>query len=746
MKNVSPVVRGWLSFAIGFIVAYIIGIGLVFVASGSLTYIHLIPVLLAGITGAASYSWGVSGFSPLTKGLAWLILGTLTGFALGLVVDFVVQGSLDWAAPTASLFALLFGFTAFFLGVAGFNAVSKGLIWQISGTLLGAIFISVIRVLMGLTWKGPFLFTEPAWVLGGFMGVLFFLGGNGAVSEWFKWARGIDTPELHEEHYTGWEKYLHISLDHKVIGIQYTVTALFLISVGGLFALIFRTELAASQLQFLTMDMKLFGQNGPQLYNTFMSLHGMIMIVSILLGMAGITNFVVPLLLGAQDMAFPRLNAFAFWVSVPAAVLLLMSLILGGFDTGWTGYPPLSVRAPVGMQMFFLGVFTAGWSSILGALNVLVTVVRMRSKGMTAFRMPIFVWAAIATSIIALTATQFIGLSFQLVMFQRLFGMGFFDPAKGGNPVLFQHLFWFYSHPAVYVFVLPGLGVISELLPVFARKPLFGYRWIAMSSLAIALVGFLVWAHHMFTSGMNEYLRVPFMYSTLLVAIPTGVKFFSWVATLWKGKIWAPTPMLFVLGGIVVFLLGGLTGPPNATVSTDLHLQDTYFIVGHFHDTIFGGFVFPFFAALYYWFPKATGRRMNETLGKLHFWLMTPSFFILTFGMMRIGLLGMRRRIVDYDPALHFDSTHLILTIMGFLIALSVLIFIYNFFNSIKHGEKAEGNIWNSRSPEWQVPSPMPTHNYAQPFEVVGEPYDYGLPGGSKYVEFMAPAVKSKHK
>ncbi len=623
------------------------------------------------------------------------------------------------------------------------TALARGLFWQLIGTLVGAGLVTGIRAAMGLNATDIFFFTEPAWVLGGFLGVLFFLAGNGSVSDWYKWARGIDTPEHHEERYTGWEKYLSVSLDHKVIGIQYVVTALALISIGGLFALIFRTELAQSQLQFLTVDMKLFGQNGPQLYNTLMSLHGMIMIVSILLGIAGIINFVVPLLLGAQDMAFPRLNAFSFWIAVPAAVLLLMSLVLGGFGTGWTAYPPLSARAPVGMQMFFLGVFTAGWSSILGALNTIATVVRMRSKGMTAFRMPIFVWASIATSIIALTATQFIGLSFQLVMFQRLFGMGFFDPAKGGNPVLFQHLFWFYSHPAVYVFVLPGLGVISELLPVFARKPLFGYRWIAMSSLAIALVGFLVWAHHMFTSGMNEYLRVPFMYSTLLVAIPTGVKFFSWVATLWKGKIWTPTPMLFVLGGIVVFLLGGLTGPPNATVSTDLHLHDTYAIVGHFHDTIFGGFVFPFFAALYYWFPKATGRRMNETLGKIHFWLMTPAFFVMTLGMMRIGLLGMRRRIVDYDPALGFDNTHLVLTIMGFLIALSVCIFIYNFFNSIKNGEKAEGNVWNSRSPEWQVPSPMPTHNYDQPFEVVGEPYDYGLPG-SKYVEFAAPA-KSKH-
>ncbi len=624
------------------------------------------------------------------------------------------------------------------------TALMRGLLWQFLGTLTGAGLVTGIRALMGLSVTDKFFFTEPAWVLGGFFGVLAFLVGNGVTGDWIKWSRGIDTPEHHEEHYSGWEKYFNVSLDHKVIGIQYTVTALVLISLGGLFALIFRTELAQSQLQFLTQDVTIFSQTGPQLYNTLMSLHGMIMIVSILLGVAGVINYVVPLLLGAQDMAFPRLNAFSYWIAVPAAILLVMSLILGGFDTGWTGYPPLSARAPVGMQMFFLGVFTAGWSSILGALNLIVTVVRMRAKGMTAMRMPIFVWAAIATSLISLTATQLIGLSFQLVMFQRLFGMGFFDPPKGGNPILFQHLFWFYSHPAVYVFVLPGLGVISELLPVFVRKPLFGYRWIAMSSLGIALVGFVVWAHHMFTSGMNEYLRVPFMYSTLLVAIPTGVKFFSWVATLWGGKITTPTPMLFVLGGIFAFLLGGLSGPPNATVSTDLHLQDTYWIVGHFHDTIFGGFIFPFFGAIYYWFPKAVGRRMNETLGKIHFWLMTPSFFVLTLLMMRVGLLGMRRRIADYDPALGFDTYHLIMTVMGYLIGISVAIFLYNFFNSIKNGEKAEGNVWNSRSPEWQVPSPMPTHNYDRPFEVIGEPYDYGLPN-AEYIRFLEPE-KSKHK
>ena len=673
--------------------------------------------------------------NPVGKGLLLLVIAGAVGYGIGLGLDLLITGALNYAGSVSAAFALLFAVTAFFFGVYGYRGITRGLVFQVVGTMLGALLISGIRALMGSdNIFGTYLFSEPAWVFGALVGVVAFLFGVGVVGDWMQWARGIDTPEHHEDP-PGGGKYFDVSLDHKVIGIQYTITALVLIAIGGTFALIFRTELAASQLQFLTTTFKLFNQTGPQFYNTIMSLHGIIMIISILLGISGLMNYAVPFLVGAHDMAFPRLNAFAYWVSVPASVLMLMSLVLGGFDTGWTGYPPLSARAPVGMQMFFLGVFTAGWSSILGSLNVIATVVRMRAKGMTAMRLPIFVWASVATSIIALTATQLIGLSFQLVMFQRLFGMGFFDAARGGNPVLFQHLFWFYSHPAVYVFVLPGLGIISELLPVFVRKPLFGYRWIAMSSLGIALVGFTVWAHHMFTSGMTEYLRVPFMYSTLLVAVPTGVKFFSWVATIWGGKIETPTPMLFVLGAIIVFLMGGLTGPPNAAIALDLHLHDTYFIVGHFHDTIFGGFVFPFFAAIYYWFPKATGRRMNEFWGKVHFWLMTPSFFVLTLGMMVVGLKGMRRRIVDYDAALGFDFTHLLMTIGGFLIALSVLIFIINLFHSIKHGEKAEGNLWNSRSPEWQVPSPMPVHNYDVPFEVVGEPYDYGLKD-SKYVEF----------
>jgi cytochrome c oxidase subunit 1 len=598
----------------------------------------------------------------------------------------------------------------------------RGFFWEIIGTAFGIGFVTLVRVLMRLpAWK-----TEPAVVVGALFGALFFLYGVGVLDDWIKWAAGEETPEREEDASLGWRRYFGVSLDHKVIGMQYLTLALILFAVGGMFALIFRTDLAEPSSQFLT----------PIEYNTLMSLHGIVMIIGILIGISAIMNYTVPLLIGANDMAFPRLNAFSFWIAVPAGVILLSSIFLGGFDTGWTGYPPLSLRAPLGIQMFFLGVSLSSFSSILSALNILASVIRLRAKGMTPFRMPIFVWAAIATSVISLTATQLIGLAFQMSMLERLLGMGFFDPIKGGNPVLFEHLFWFYSHPAVYVFILPGLGLISELLPVFVRKPLYGYKWVAMSSLGIALTGFLVWGHHMFAAGMAEYLREPFMYSTLLVSVPTGVKFFSWVATIWKGKITFPSPMLFVLGGIVVFLIGGLSGPPNATVSTDLMLNNTYYIVGHFHDTLFGGYVFTLFAALYFWWPKMTGRRLNETLGKLHFWLMGPAMLVLTLVMMRVGLLGMRRRVYNYDTALGLEPYHVVMTIAGFLIGLSVLIFFINIFITMKKGEIVTGNIWESRSPEWQVPNPMPIHNYEREFEVVGEPYDYGLPG-SRYIKFL---------
>lgn len=604
----------------------------------------------------------------------------------------------------------------------------RGLLWQILGTALGFAFIMLIRAILGLE-----VWLEPAWVLGGVVGTIFFMIGLGAFTDWYRWARGEETPEPDEiEETPGWGRYLGLSFDHKVIGIQYAVTSLILLAVGGLFVLTMRVELAQSGIQVF--------KDAFVYFNTLIGLHGIILIGSMLLGGAAIGNYTVPLLLGARDMAFPRLNAFAFWLAVPAAVLILFSLALGGFETGWTGYPPLSVTGPLGIQTFFIGVYVLGWSSILGGLNLIATTLRMRTPGMTLFRMPILVWGILATTIITLTATQLIGLSFQLVLFERLLDMSFFTPAGGGNPILFQHLFWFYSHPAVYVFVLPGFGVISELLPVFVRKPLFGYKWIALSSLGIAVVGFLVWAHHMFTSGMEEYLRVPFMYSTLLVAVPTGVKVFSWTATIWMGRLRFATPMLFITGALIIFLTGGLTGPPLGVVASDLHMHDTYFVVGHFHSTMFGGYVFPFFAAIYYWFPKVTGRRMNETFGKVHFWLMFPAFMVMSLGQMWAGLMGMRRRIVDYDPALGIDGMQMAVTIAGFVIALSVLIFFINLIYSVRRGEVAAGNVWESRSPEWLVPSPAPVHNFPAPVQVIGEPYDYGLPSSPGYVQLGSPA------
>lgn len=590
----------------------------------------------------------------------------------------------------------------------------RGLVYQVIGTLLGIVIAMMFRLLMGLeAWK-----SEPVLVAGAVLGTFFFMFGTGVLNDWLKWARGQDTPEASlESEVEGIKRYLHVSFDHKVIGIQYGVTSLIVLMTAGLFAMIFRTELAQPGLQFLT----------PDGFNTLMSLHGIVNIGGILLGVGAMSNYLVPLMIGANDMAFPRLNAFAYWINIPGIIMLLSTILLGGIDAGWTGYPPLSANlAKIGFSMFFLGVYLIGISSILGGVNLITTIIRLRAPGMTWYRMPIFVWSVLATSLIALTATQLIGLSFQMVLFERIFGMDFFNPEQGGNVLLFQNLFWFYSHPAVYVFVLPGLGVISELLPVFARKPLFGYKWVALSSMAIALVGFFVWAHHMFTSGMASFLRVPFTYTTLLVAVPTGVKFFSWTATIWRGKLNFKTPMLFVLGAISIFLLGGLSGPPNATVATDLHIHDTYFIVGHFHATMFGGYIFPFIAAIYYWYPLITGRMYSERLGKISFWLILLGFYAQSLFQMQAGLLGMRRRIADYDPGLGIDFQHLLISIAGFVVGTGVLVFVVNLVRSARHGEIAQPNPWRSRSPEWQISMPVDAHNYEEPFEVIGEPYDYG--------------------
>ncbi|MBK7176279.1 MAG: cbb3-type cytochrome c oxidase subunit I [Chloroflexi bacterium] len=615
------------------------------------------------------------------------------------------------------------------LGIIINSAYVRGLIGQAIFTFAGIGLVGGIRSAMGLETN-----VEPGVVLGAILGVIGFLLFAGVLTDWLKWIAGKKTPLRHgvPEGKPGWSRYLNVDVNHKVIGIQYGYTSILVLLVGGIFALVFRLELAQPGIQLLD----------AKTYNTLFSAHGIVMIASILLGVGAMTNYLVPLMIGASDMAFPRLNAFSYWVGIPAVVLILSGMVVGGWDTGWVGYPPLSLRAPLGVVLFLMGFYLNGLSSIASSINLLVTVSFMRAKGMTPFRMPIFVWAAVATSLIQFTATQTVGVALTLNVMERVAGLTFFNPTNGGDPVLYQHLFWFYSHPVVYVFVLPGLGIISELLPVFSRKPLFGYKWIALSSLGIAFVGFLVWAHHMFTSGMNDALRIPFMMATMFVAIPTGVKFFSWVATMWEGKLSFETPMLFVLGAISVFLIGGVTGPILGTIPTDLHLHDSYWVVGHFHATMFGGFIFPFFAAIYYWFPKITGRMYKESLGKLHFWLMVPGFWIMSLGQMQIGLLGMRRRIVDYEAVLGVQGTQVLITIAALVIGWSVLIMVYNLVSSARSKEMAVTNPWGSRSPEWQIPYPVPEFNYDVPFEVVGDPYDYGL-DGSEYVHTQTAPVPS---
>ncbi|MEK7848294.1 MAG: cbb3-type cytochrome c oxidase subunit I [Chloroflexota bacterium] len=593
--------------------------------------------------------------------------------------------------------------------------IVRGVIAGLAGTGVGMAVTMLVRLALGL----PAWSAGPVTAVGTVVGVLFYLGGLGACSYWWGRVRGRPDEEHPRPVQPRWARYFGPDTNHKTIGIQYMVTSLLVIIVAGIYQLIARLETAQPGMQVLQLST----------YNSLISLHGIMMLGAVLLGISGMMNYLVPLMIGARDMAFPRLNALSYWITVPAVFLLLFSLPAGGFDTGWTAYPPLSVRAPLGIQLMLLGFYLVGWSSILGSINFLTTIFKMRAPGMGLFRMPIFVWATLATAILQLIFTQFVGVAFLMVLLERLLGLGFFNPDKGGNVILFQHLFWFYSHPAVYIFVLPGLGVISEIVPVFSRKPLFGYKAVALSSMGIAVGGIVVWGHHMFAAGIEPWLRVPFMFTTLLVAVPTGVKIFSWLATMWLGKIHLDTPMLFALTAIAVFLIGGITGVPQGIVPVDLYITDTYWVMSHFHHTLFGGFVFPAMAAIYFWFPKVTGRRLREGLGKVHWGLMTAGFFITYEPMFWLGLNGMRRRTADYDPSLGLGTMNLIATIGGFLIGAAMLLFFINLIWGLWRGAPAPANPWRSRTLEWQVSSPPPEENFATAPQVVGSPYGYGIPG-----------------
>jgi cytochrome c oxidase subunit 1 len=554
------------------------------------------------------------------------------------------------------------------------------------------------------------------------MGPIGYLAGIGCFDYWLYYMSGRPTrPEDHSSHgATSWRDYFRVNTDHKVIGVQYVTTTIFFFIVGGLLAMIFRAELARPGIQFVD----------PQTFNGLISVHASLMIfLFIIPAFAGLANFVVPLMLGAPDMAFPRLNALSYWMLPAAGVMMLASFIIpgGAFGAGWTGYAPLSVVGSDGNIFFQMGVQWAGASSIATALNFLVTIITMRAPGMTFWRMPLLVWANFTTSLLVVVATPFIAGSQFFALFDRVLGTDFFKPDQGGYVLGYQHIFWFYSHPAVYIMMLPGFGIVSEVIAVFARKPIFGYRLMALSLMAILFLGFSVWAHHMFVSGMAEWLRVPMMITTLLIAVPTGIKVFSWLATLWEGKLHFGTPMLFALGFVSMFVIGGLSGIYLGAVPIDIHTSDTYFVVAHIHYVLFGGSVFTIYAGIYYWFPKMTGRMYNETLGKLHFWLTFVGFNLTFFPMHLIGVQGMPRRVADY--AGEFAGWNFFISVASFGLGASTVLFLYNMITSWVRGPAAVGNPWRALTLEWQVSSPPPIFNFDEIPQVVGSPYEYGVPG-----------------
>ena len=520
-------------------------------------------------------------------------------------------------------------------------------------------------------------------------------------------------------------EYLRWSVDHKIIGVQYGVTALLFFIVGGTLAMGIRLELWTPELDLMVSGAA---------YNSLFTMHGTIMIFLFIIPMwAAYGNFVVPLQLGAKDMAFPWLNAFAFWLIPPAGIVMLLGYFVSPAEAGWTSYPPLSTLfSGDGQTLWALGAHLLGLSSIFGSINFIVTILNMRPPEMTIWRMPLLCWAVLATSIIAVMATPFLAGALTLLLLDRMTGTTFFDASGGGDVLLWQNIFWFYSHPAVYIMVLPGMGVLSEVLSVHSRKPVFGYRMVGLSSMAIAIVGFTVWAHHMFTSLQPE-LRIPFMITTMIIAVPTGIKMFSWLGTIWGGKIRFTSAMLFALGFMSMFVIGGITGVMLAALPFDIHVHDTYFVVSHFHFVLFGGSVFAIYAALYHWFPKITGRMMNETLGRIHFVFTYLGFLITFFPMHVVGMLGMPRRVAVYDPA--FTDFNRLISFAAFVLGFSTFIVIFNMIRSYFHGPIAGANPWRALTLEWATTSPPPPTNFDNepiPYE---DPYGYGTEAATAYLE-----------
>ncbi len=521
------------------------------------------------------------------------------------------------------------------------------------------------------------------------------------------------------------------TVDHKKLGILYLYATLFFFGVGGVLALLVRTQLAVADNSFL----------GANSYNQVFTMHASAMLFLFIIPVwAGFGNYMVPLQIGAADMAFPRINALSFWLVPPAGIIMFSGFLVdgGAATAGWTAYSPLARTLGTGMDLWIIAVLMLGIASTIGAANFLVTIFRMRAPGMTFFRMPIFCWTMLVTSVLQLLATPVLAAALIMLFIDRNYGGSFFDPNGGGNAVLWQNVFWFYSHPAVYIMILPGMGIISEILPVFSRKPLFGYKAFVFATIGIGALGFSVWAHHMFTTG--AVLKPFFAFMTAMIGVPTGVKIFNWLGTIWKGSITFETPMLFGLGFVAMFLIGGVNGTFSAAVPVDFAIHDTYFVVAHIHYVLFGGSVFAVFGGLYYWFPKIWGRRLDERLGRWHFAIQFIGFNLAFFPMHLMGLDGMPRRIATYSDVRNWEVLNSISTVGAYLIGVSIVIFIVNVILTFMKPQDAPNDPWQGNTLEWATTSPPPEHNFDEVPEVHSERPLFDLRHGTPIGHAATPA------
>jgi len=515
------------------------------------------------------------------------------------------------------------------------------------------------------------------------------------------------------------------TVDHKRIAIMYLISVLSAFLLGGVLALLIRMELWTPQRTIMSHDQ----------YNHTFTLHGAVMTFLFIIPSipAALGNFMVPVMLGAKDVAFPRMNLASYYLWLGGAVFLLAAIVLGGLDTGWTFYTPYSTTTNSSVITASLGVFILGFSSIFTGLNFIVTMHTMRPAWMSWFKMPLFLWATYATSVIQVLATPVLGITLMLLIAERAMGIGIFDPKLGGDPVLFQHFFWFYSHPAVYIMILPAMGVISELISVFSRKPIFGYRFIAYSSIAIALLGFLVWGHHMFTSGQSRISAIVFSALTFSVSIPSAIKVFNWLATMYRGSIVLVTPMCYALSFMFLFTIGGLTGLFLGALATDIHLHDTYFVVAHFHYVMMGGTLVAFLGGLFYWWPKMVGKMYSETWGRVACFGVFAAFNLTFFPQFIMGARGMPRRYYNYAP--QFQFYHQMSTVGSMLLGLSLCLVAGVLIHSLYRGRKAPANPWGAATLEWQTPSPPTLHNFdvaaveVDPYDLDSQIFDPTLDG-----------------